>query len=193
MTNGPRPEKGGAEVVTGNPEPVPATTTPALPSTKPPRDGDQPATLLDLVRRFPAAFTAARYQPHRPLKVGIHRDLADILTRKEGHRILGTYTHRPTYLRAVTVGAARVDLNGEPVGVVTPAEAEMARAHLDRIEAKLAEQFRVAREQRQAALRPVVKPKPPQSEPAPAPPGPRRLGLAGPKAAAIARRTGGAS
>ena len=43
-------------------------------------------------------------------------------------RALGRYCNRPLYRGALQAGAVRMDLQGQPAGVVMAAEAEAARA-----------------------------------------------------------------
>lgn len=67
--------------------------------------------------RYPNAF----FKGHtKPLKVGIHQDLAE---REEWpnkliRRALANYVNLPRYIKAVRAGAERVDLDGLPAGKV---------------------------------------------------------------------------
>ena len=85
-----------------------------------------------LMDRFPHAFPKD-YDALRPLKLGIH---ADILHRWPEvdpvllRRALANHTGRDGYLLALLHGRGdrRYDLDGQPVGTVTPEErAEAAR------------------------------------------------------------------
>ncbi len=85
-----------------------------------------------LMDRFPRAFPQD-YDALRPLKLGIH---ADILHRWPEvdpvllRRVLANHTRRDGYLLALIHGRGdrRYDLDGQPVGTVTPEErAEAAR------------------------------------------------------------------
>ena len=85
-----------------------------------------------LMDRFPHAFPKD-YNALRPLKLGIH---ADILHRWPEvdpvllRRALANHTRRDGYLLALLHhrGDRRYDLDGQPVGTVTPEErAEAAR------------------------------------------------------------------
>jgi ProP effector len=85
------------------------------------------ATITELVKAFPAAFTLNSSQV-RPLKLGIKDD---IYARSDmSHRritvALRIYCGGANYLAACTEGAVRVDLAGEQAGSVTGAEAEHA-------------------------------------------------------------------
>ena len=66
-----------------------------------------------LVARFPNTF--AMFQERRkPLKLGIHHDLAAALGEVEHlNAALAYYTHSIGYLKAQKAGAKRVDLEGE--------------------------------------------------------------------------------
>src|SRR6516165_4362608 len=81
---------------------------------------------LELLReRFPKCFV--RYpQPRQPLKIGVHKDLAVVLagvvSKSEIGRALTAYTNDVAYREALKPGAVRIDLNGEPAGVVTPGQ-----------------------------------------------------------------------
>jgi ProP effector len=75
---------------------------------------------------FPKAFF--QYERRRkPIKLGIHRDIAALLptlSTKEIGAAMGAYVHNHFYRSACTkAGAARIDLNGDAAGVVTPEEA----------------------------------------------------------------------
>ena len=103
-----------------DPHPVVAEPTPA------------PATVLPaLIEAYPACFD---WEHPRPLKIGLYRDLLAAglgEARVKGadlQRALARYCHRPLYRWTLRAGATRVDLHGQPAGVVTTAEAETARA-----------------------------------------------------------------
>jgi ProP effector len=94
------------------------------------------ATLRHLAERFPQTFVLEKYQPHRPLKVGIAADIlarCPELARYKLGRALGVYTGRVMYLEGMVAGAARVDLDGKAAGEVTARDAEYAAAKLVRI------------------------------------------------------------
>lgn len=75
------------------------------------------ALLNQWYERYPKAF----FKGHtKPLKVGIHQDLAE---REEWpnkliRRALANYVNLPRYIKAVRTGAERVDLYGQPAGKV---------------------------------------------------------------------------
>src|SRR5262249_6694211 len=94
-------------------------------------------TLLLLRQKFPQAFARLSGRTRKPLKIGIHVDIAVALPDLSPAEIslaLRHYVSDLKYHRAVVEGASRIDLDGNAVGVVTAAEAENSR----RIEAKLA-------------------------------------------------------
>ena len=82
-----------------------------------------------LCERFPRTF--ARNPAERPpLKRGIDRDLVARLdglsSRTALKRVLGGYTACSEYRAKLIEGAARIDLDGNPAGVVTAREAAYA-------------------------------------------------------------------
>lgn len=99
-------------------------------------EAPSPQALLDeWYRRYTDTF----FKGHtRPLKVGIHEDLVarepwpDKLVR----RALACYVHLPRYLKAVRVGAERVDLDGQPAGLVSEGEARHAHKKLESLQAQ---------------------------------------------------------
>lgn len=126
------------------------------------------AAIALLVKRFPACF--AMYEARRrPLKIGIRSDIAATLdgaiTPHDLANALRVYCGNRGYLASTRTGAARIDLAGKPVGVVTEQESQSAKERL------------IARK-----ARPPAKPTQPKA------PQPKRLSLADLKAAAAARR-----
>ncbi|WNK21132.1 ProQ/FINO family protein [Halomonas piscis] len=126
----PAPEKAAAPVAKAAPEehaaaPV-AKTTPeehAAAGETPPA----PQALLKAWQsRYPEAFAAAEV---RPLKVGIHHDLAarEPWSNKLIRRALAGYVNRPRYAKALKEGAPRIDLDGNPAGTVDATAARTAR------------------------------------------------------------------
>ncbi|WP_428031530.1 ProQ/FINO family protein [Ancylobacter sp.] len=92
-----------------------------------------------LVERFPRCF-CAKGEPKRPLKLGIHKDLriaAPDIPRRMIVFALADYTSGLSYLRAIQIGASRVDLEGWPAGEVSIPQAKAAREQLERIESKI--------------------------------------------------------
>ena len=94
------------------------------------------AALTDLATRYPRAFVLEKYRPHRPLKVGVAADIlarCPVLTRRELGPALGVYAKRVMYLQSLVAGAIRIDLDGNPAGEVSAADAEHAAATLAEI------------------------------------------------------------
>ncbi len=80
---------------------------------------------------FPACFKEIK--EIQPVKVGIKQDLAKFLSTRDNIVIsdkacmvssLAYYVNSPAYHKQVIEGATRVDLDGNPAGVVTPEEAK---------------------------------------------------------------------
>jgi sRNA-binding protein len=150
------------------------------------RDATIEPDIRDLLAVFPLAFST---EPRhiRPLAIGIrqqiyarcafsHRSVGDALWR---------YTKSEAYLRTITEGAKRFDLDGATSGHVTATEAAHAA---ERIMTRLA----VATDKAKDAIKPDtpdkvdISPSPPNRDALK--PGPRRQGLAGLRQAAAARR-----
>ncbi|HIX62574.1 MAG TPA: ABC transporter substrate-binding protein [Candidatus Halomonas stercoripullorum] len=128
--------------------PAPAAEAPApMPAPPPPaatRDTPQgqlaieqapsaEALLQQWYQRYPNAF----FKGHtRPLKVGIHQDLAahEPWPEKLLRRALAGYVNLPRYLKAVREGAERIDLEGKPDGNVDAQAAEHAKRKLERLQ-----------------------------------------------------------
>jgi ProP effector len=131
------------------------------------------AVQLILRQRWPNAFARLSARTPRPLKIGIRDDVIAALPNIPPALIslaLGIYTSGVPYRSACIEGAARIDFDGNPAGVVSPAEAAHARAQLDK---------RQRREKPKAS--------------SPAPEAPRRVTLSELRAAAARRRQTGAA
>ena len=101
-----------------DPNPIVVDPTPDLPPVP------APERLL-LAESFPLCFNWERPQP---LKINIHQDLmAAGHDRQAVRRALGRYCQADRYRRALQAGAPRIDLQGQPAGVVTEKEAAHAR------------------------------------------------------------------
>ena len=123
------------------------------------------AALANLAERYPQTFVLEKYQPHRPLKVGIAADLMERCSEHDHHELsvaLTVYTRRIMYLRSLVAGAARVDLDGKEAGEVTARDAEYATAKLAKILA--------SREAAAVAAKGGERVKPAAVPPSPAPP-----------------------
>jgi sRNA-binding protein len=96
--------------------------------------------IATLAQLFPDTFVAEDWQPHKPLKplkLRIHLDLIarGVLMPAECRRVLARYCHRRAYQVALAGGGARIDLDGKASGDVTPAEQEVARGAIARMDA----------------------------------------------------------
>src|SRR6516165_8201861 len=84
-----------------------------------------------LCDRFPQTFS--RRGP-KPLKVGVYDDalamLGDAVQPRGLQSALRAYTSNAGYLRALSAGACRVDLDGNPAGTVTAEDEAVAKARL---------------------------------------------------------------
>ncbi|MFQ3787866.1 ProQ/FINO family protein [Halomonas sp. A29] len=101
------------------------------------------ALLTQWYQRYPNTF----FKGHtRPLKVGIHQDLAarEPWPEKLVRRALAGYVNLPRYLKAVREGAERIDLDGQPAGSVDTQAAEHAKRKLERLQSERRESGRTA-------------------------------------------------
>ncbi|AXY32716.1 RNA chaperone ProQ [Yersinia pseudotuberculosis] len=139
-----------------------------------------------LAERFPLCFTAEGEA--RPLKIGIFQDLVERVQGEENlsktqlRSALRLYTSSWRYLYGVKVGAERVDLDGNPCGVLEEQHVEHARKQLEeakaRVQAQRAEQ---QAKKREAAIAAGETPEPRRSRPAGKKPAPRREAGAAPE------------
>lgn len=91
--------------------------------------------LTDWYRKYDQTF----FKGHtRPLKIGIHEDLAarEPWPEKLVRRALACYVNLPRYLKSVREGTGRIDLDGQTDGQVDAQAAEHARRKLDRLQAE---------------------------------------------------------
>jgi ProP effector len=135
------------------------------------------ALLVLLAKKWPRCFLLYE-QRRRPLKVGIAADVLAALngavTPQELGAALRAYTGNRSYRWALQAGAPRVDLDGEPAGVVTVEEQEHARRRI----------LAAALKRQRRAAPPPVKAKA-EAQKAETPP---RTSLEGLRAAALRRR-----
>ena len=90
------------------------------------------ATIAQLARLYPACFYVARHE-RRPLKIGIRRDLAALdlgIGRRELDSALAWYVNGIDYLRGLRGGAERIGLDGAPSGLVSQPDEAHAREKL---------------------------------------------------------------
>jgi ProP effector len=89
------------------------------------------AAVIELLcERFPQAFS--RHTP-RPLKVGVYADVLaalDAVQPRDLQSALRACTSNARYLRALSAGACRIDLDGKPAGTVTAEDEKVAKARL---------------------------------------------------------------
>jgi hypothetical protein len=88
-----------------------------------------------LQRTFPKCFQPFG-APKLPLKIGIFHDVKALYTTTLRHDLaaaLKDYTSGVTYLRAMTAGAVRIDLDGNPAGEVTEEAAKIAGRQLAKL------------------------------------------------------------
>jgi ProP effector len=89
-----------------------------------------------LAERFPNCFKGFG-QPKLPLKIRIEEDIygaAPDLDRSDVCNALTDYARGASYHRAMIEGAARVDLSGNPSGVVDAGSVKLAAKRLRRLE-----------------------------------------------------------
>jgi ProP effector len=83
-----------------------------------------------LAARWPATFDPV--QPPRPMKIGIHRDIAAAMPGLDAKLLssaLRLHTGRPAYAeQLLEAGTVRFDLDGNPAGEVTEAQVEALKA-----------------------------------------------------------------
>jgi ProP effector len=140
-----------------------------------------------LAARFPQTFVADSSRPHRPLKLGIDRDLValGVLDEAGATSALRHYCSRLMYRRSLVAGAVRVDLDGQVAGEVATAHAAHARWIVTRMEASCAAEASDGRCTSEKAAGTLEMPVTAQTRQEPSK---KRLGLSELKAAAWARR-----
>ena len=90
------------------------------------------AAVIELLcERFPQTLNRGGPQP---LKVGVYADvltaLGDAVQPRDLQSALRAYTSNARYLRAISVGAPRIGLDGKPVGTVTSEDEAVAKKRL---------------------------------------------------------------
>jgi sRNA-binding protein len=114
-----------------------------------------------LVTAFPKSFFPMG-RSCRPLRVGIFDDLVGVLPpeidRLKLRLYLGIYTRQARYLRELTAGAARIDLNGGPAGSVSAKEAASAAARLHELHCPSGTQSLAPARSRSATTRQITLP-----------------------------------
>src|SRR5260370_39212144 len=84
--------------------------------------------IAELASLYPKAFSTDPSRV-RPLAIGVKEVLFQQSKRspKSLEKAMRRYTSQMGYLKATSEGAARVDLDGQEIGVVTEAQAEYAK------------------------------------------------------------------
>lgn len=90
------------------------------------------AALQQLMEAYPKTFDRKNV---RPLKIGIQEDLVadEKVAKNKIKRALASYVRSLNYYRSLREGAERIDINGEPAGVVTKEESDHAKGKLKEI------------------------------------------------------------
>jgi ProP effector len=85
------------------------------------------AATATLIERWP--MLAPWNRKRVPIKIGIHRDIlaAGVIDADICGAVLAAYVRSRSYLSNSIAGAARLDLEGQPAGVVTEGEARGAQ------------------------------------------------------------------
>lgn len=125
-----------------------------------------------LAEKFPLCFSLEGEA--KPLKIGLFQDLAEALkddekvSKTQLRQALRQYTSNWRYLHGCRLGAERVDLNGNPAGVLEQEHADHAAQQLAEAKAKFAEKKAAERaanpknnKKRPATNKPAVKGKKP--------------------------------
>ncbi|MGQ0286299.1 RNA chaperone ProQ [Pasteurellaceae bacterium 22721_9_1] len=113
-----------------------------------------------LAEKFPLCFSVEGEA--KPLKIGLFQDLAEALadddnvSKTQLRHVLRQYTSNWRYLHGCRLGAVRVDLQGNPAGVLEQEHVEHAQQQLAEAKAKLAEKRAANKEQ--VKKRPARKP-----------------------------------
>jgi sRNA-binding protein len=98
------------------------------------------ATLLRTVAELLPVFAMERWEPHKPLAIGIDKALfaTGILKPWEVRLVLRAYTRRRMYQAALVAGGPRYDLDGTPCGKISAEDQACAAASLAAMDAKAA-------------------------------------------------------
>jgi sRNA-binding protein len=85
-----------------------------------------------LVQTYPGVFFPYNERRVKPLKLGIHKDLAPVI-KEWGYEVivlkyaLGGYTRQLRYQMALLKSSHRIDLQAEPAGEITEAHRQTAQ------------------------------------------------------------------
>lgn len=153
----PTPPSDVDATVTVDPVESPAEAPPADAAPVRAAEGLNPAACAqELKTRFPALFTGAA----KPLKLRIQADIQErapgVFTKQALSAFLRRYTGSTSYLIAVSRGAQRFDLDGQPAGELSEEHRKVALEELARrrtLQQTRREQDEQERRQRAALLR----------------------------------------
>ncbi|MGC7589785.1 RNA chaperone ProQ [Bisgaard Taxon 46] len=115
-----------------------------------------------LVEKFPLCFSLEGEA--KPLKIGLFQDLAEALqddeqvSKTQLRQALRAYTSNWRYLHSCKEGAERVDLQGNPCGVLEQEHAQHAATQLAEAKAKVAEKRAAEKAANPKKKRPALKP-----------------------------------
>ena len=113
------------------------------------------AVIEYLAEKFPLCFSVEGEA--KPLKIGLFQDLAEALkddehvSKTQLRHALRQYTSNWRYLHGCRLGAVRVDLQGNPAGVLEQEHADHAAQQLTEAKAKFAEKRAAERAAAKAA------------------------------------------
>ena len=147
------------------------------------------AVLKLLSDQFPQTFS---HRDPRPLKLGIHADvltaLGDAVQPRDLKSALRAYTSNAGYLRALSAGASRIDLEAKPAGTVTAEDEVVAKSRLAEPRKHIGPPAKVP-PRAQTGPKPCAMPPPAEQKPSAAS-APKRLSLADLREAGRRRRGG---
>jgi hypothetical protein len=121
------PNAARAKLSLTNKKPLQSTTATAEPSPS------WRMKFAEITARYPKTFC----EPKRPLKIGIHEDLvAAGFEPRTVMLFLRRWISKTSYQVTLTASAERIDLNGEPAGIVAEDEAIFARERVEQLAAE---------------------------------------------------------
>jgi ProP effector len=115
------------------------------------------ALIAILAAQFPKCFFVFE-QRRRPLKVGIHSDILAMPGAPPAPALehaLRYYVNNISYLASLSVGAPRLDLNGNVAGVVDAEPAQVAKEKFHRYRRQLAQRATDVKKRRPERQSPI--------------------------------------
>ncbi|WP_255611749.1 ProQ/FINO family protein [Marinobacterium arenosum] len=105
------------------------SNTPSTSKSKSKNRAANMAALQQLMDAYPSVFDRNNM---RPLKIGIQEDLIadEKVAKNKIKRALASYVRSLNYIRSIREGVERIDINGQPAGLVTAEEALHAKNKL---------------------------------------------------------------